>query len=117
GSGHHRYIVALGRVQGNPALQNASTAASRRLLNSATLVGIPLAHLSCAVAAAAWIGMKVPVSMNDFTFATAPTNSAFPDAQRHRQPVMLYVLDIEWNSIAMSRAPSISKMLGGTYPS
>src|SRR3989337_1762066 len=61
--------------------------------------------------------MNVPVSMNDFTFASAPTISCRPQAHPQRQPVMLYVLDIEWNSIATSRAPSISKMLGGTYPS
>jgi hypothetical protein len=61
--------------------------------------------------------MNVPVSMNDFTFPSAPTNSCFPQAQPQRHPVMLYVFDIEWNSIAISRAPSISKMLGGTYPS
>src|ERR1700681_2205335 len=61
--------------------------------------------------------MKVPVSTKDFTFASAPTYSCLPQAHPQRQPVMLYVLDIEWNSIAMSRAPSISKMLGGTYPS
>src|SRR6185295_1406148 len=116
GSGHHRYMVAFGLVTGNPADENASTAASRRLLNSATFVGIQSTHSSSAVAAAAWIAMNVPVSMKDFTFASAPMNSAFPHAQPQRQPVMLYVFDIEWNSIATSRAPGISKMLGGTYP-
>src|SRR5207247_9601936 len=89
GSGTQIYMVAFGGVQGNPASQNASTAASRRLLNSATLVGIQSAHLSSAVAAAAWIAMKVAVSMNDVTFATAPTKSALPHAQPQRQPVML----------------------------
>ena len=58
--------------------------------------------------------MNWPVSTNDFTFASAPTISGRATAQPQRQPVMLYVFDSEWNSIATSRAPSISKMLGGT---
>ena len=58
--------------------------------------------------------MNCPVSTNDFTFASVLAISGRATAQPQRQPVMLYVLDSEWNSIATSRAPSISKMLGGT---
>ena len=61
--------------------------------------------------------MYCPVSVNAFTLASAVAISGFATAQPQRQPVMLYVFDSEWNSIATSRAPSISKMLGGTYPS
>src|SRR5690349_18938613 len=95
GRGHQRYIVAFGLTHGKPASQNASTAASRRRLNSATFCGIQSTHSSSAVAAAACIAKKVPVSMNDFTLPSAAMNSDFPHAQPQRHPVMLYVLDIE----------------------
>ncbi len=39
-------------------------------------------------------------------------NRAAPAAQPSRHPVMEKLLDTEKNSIATSRAPSISKMLG-----
>ena len=58
--------------------------------------------------------MNCPVSVNDFTFVSTDEISGDATAQPQRQPVMLYVFDSEWNSIATSRAPSISKMLGGT---
>jgi hypothetical protein len=61
--------------------------------------------------------MNAPVSTNDFTAASVLAISRRATAHPHRQPVMLYVLDREWNSIATSRAPSISKMLGARYPS
>src|SRR5215207_4910964 len=61
--------------------------------------------------------MYVPVSTNVFTFDSAEEISGFATDQPQRHPVMLYVFESEWNSIATSRAPSISKMLGGTYPS
>jgi hypothetical protein len=54
------------------------------------------------------------VSTNDFTFESVSAISGRATAQPERQPVMLYVFESEWNSIATSRAPSISKMLGGT---
>jgi hypothetical protein len=40
-----------------------------------------------------------------------------PNAHPQRNPVILYDMDIQWNSIAMKREPSISKMIGGTYQS
>src|SRR5215217_8576561 len=70
-----------------------------------------------AATPAAWIPMNVPVSMNVFTLASAAEISGLATDQPQRHPVMLYVFESEWNSIATSRAPSISKMLGGTYPS
>ena len=53
--------------------------------------------------------MNVPVSMNDFTFASAPTNSALPHAQPQRQPVMLYVFESEKISMPTSSAPGVSR--------
>ena len=58
--------------------------------------------------------MYAPVSTNDFTRVSTEQIALLATAQPHRQPVMLYVLLSEWNSIATSRAPSISKMDGGT---
>ena len=58
--------------------------------------------------------MNCPVSANDFTFEQRARDLRRATAQPQRQPVMLYVFESEWNSIATSRAPSISKMLGGT---
>ena len=58
--------------------------------------------------------MYVPVSTNVLTLASAAEISGFATDQPQRHPVMLYVFEREWNSIAISRAPSISKMLGGT---
>ena len=54
-----------------------------------------------------------PVSTKVFTLARAPTSSASPAAHPSRHPVMLYVLENEWNSMATSRAPSISRIEGG----
>ena len=58
--------------------------------------------------------MNCPVSTNDLTFASAPAISGRATAHPHSHPVMLYVFEREWNSMATSRAPSISKMIGGT---
>src|SRR5262245_26499328 len=117
GKAIQRYIVACGTSHENPADRKADTAASRRSLKIATLDGTNSFQLSIAATPAAWIPMYVPVSTNVFTFDSAADISGFATAQPQRQPVMLYVFESEWNSIATSRAPSISKMLGGTYPS
>ena len=61
--------------------------------------------------------MKEPVSIKVFTFESTAMAAAFPHTQPNRQPVMLNVLDSEWNSSAMSVAPGISSTLGGRYPS
>src|SRR6185437_1742357 len=117
GSGSQRYIVARGVSHVKPAARNASTAASRRSANVRTLSGTKRSQASSAAAPAACTAMNVPVSRNDFTLASTLAISGRSTAHPQRQPVMLYVLDSEWNSIATSRAPSISKMLGGRYPS
>ena len=114
GSLIHRYIVARGTSHSKPAARNDDTLASRRSLKIATFFGTNSPQLSKAATPAAWIAMNWPVSTNDLTFSSALATSGRATAQPQRQPVMLYVLDSEWNSIATSRAPSTWKMLGGT---
>src|SRR5215207_2521967 len=114
GSLIHRYIVARGTSHSKPAARNDDTAASRRAWKIATFCGTNSAQLASAATPAAWIAMNCPVSTNDFTLSSVLAISGFATAQPQRQPVMLYVLLSEGNSIATSRAPSIWKMLGGT---
>ena len=68
-------------------------------------------------AQAAWTPRNAPVSMKLFTFARIPTRAASPTAHPILHPVMLNVLEKEWNSRLTSLPPSISRMLGGRYPS
>jgi len=68
---------------------------------------------SSAAIPAAWTAVKTPESMFDLTFKSAWMTSGLPTAKPTLQPVMLQVFDSEWNSIAISRAPGISKMLSG----
>src|ERR1043166_6305898 len=110
GNAIQRYIVAFGTSQSNPAARNALTAASRRSLKVATLLGTNSSWLRSAAPPAAWTAMNSPVSVNDLILLRPLANCGRPTAQPQRQPVMLYVFDSEWNSIAVSQAPSISKM-------
>ena len=53
-----------------------------------------------------------PVSRYDLTRVSAPTSSALPTANPMRHPVIEKLFESKKNSIATSRAPAISKMLG-----
>ena len=115
GRGIHKYMVARGDSQANPAARKAATAASRRALK----VGNVARHKRFIALERRDPGRldrhELPGVGERLHLASAPTRSpARATAQPQRQPVMLYVFDSEWNSIATSRAPSISKMLGGT---
>jgi len=66
-----------------------------------------------AATPAACTAMNAPVSTKLLIFASGAASGFRAAAQPIRHPVMLYVLDSEWNSMATSPAPSISKMLGG----
>jgi hypothetical protein len=113
GTGIQRYIVALGGGDVEAAPRKAATIASRRRWKVATLPGTHSSQPSSAATPAAWMPRYCPVSTNVFTFASAPTISGLPTAQPRRHPVMLYVFESEWNSIATSRAPSSSSTLRG----
>jgi hypothetical protein len=117
GTATQRYMVARGASTSNPAARSDSTAASRRRWNTATFSGTHFSQLSSAPIPPAWTARKTPVSMKLFTLESRATSAAFPTAHPRRQPVMLYVLESEWNSRATSRAPGSSRTLGGRYPS
>ena len=56
----------------------------------------------------------MPESTFVFTTPSMRMASAFPTANPMRQPVMLYVLESDPNSTAMSLAPGTCRMLGAT---
>ena len=51
-----------------------------------------------------------------FTFPRPETALSFPAANATRHPVMLKVLEREWNSSPTSMAPGISRKLRGFFP-
>ena len=61
-----------------------------------------------------WFACDRPESMFDLTRINAFTISGLPTAIPTRQPVMFAVFDSEWNSMAMSIAPSAWSTLGAT---
>ena len=57
------------------------------------------------------------MSTYDLTLVSAPISSGRPTAKPIRHPVIEKLFESEKNSMATSRAPGISKMLGARYPS
>ena len=66
-----------------------------------------------AASCTAW---NTPESTLVFTLPSPAISSGWPTAKPTRQPVMLKVFESEWNSIATSRPPGSSRMLGGRSP-
>ncbi len=80
----------------------------------ASVTSSPLVSAAIPAPCTAW---NTPLSTFVLTFPMPATSSGFPTANPIRQPVMLYVLDREWNSMHLFFAPGSSRMLIGLFPS